>query len=348
VLVRSFLALVLLAAGCNQTEIHRASNTDEFHQAPSNLVDILWVIDNSASMGAWQSSVSRGAEDFTANLETTSMDFHLGVITTDLERTNPYAGVLLGQPPVLTGATPHYATEFGARVMQGEDGDDQEKGLQAAVTALSPPLVNTINQGFLRDGAMLSVVILSDENDCSDNGALGPAAAGEDCYTRVEELTPVTDLVRQLVDLKGGDPVVISGIVGPEDTGACGASVPGRRYLSAIALLGGVSANICETDYSVIMDALGEVATGILTVFQLSKAAVEETIEVTVQVDEDAEPIEVAPLETGADGWTYIEEYAQIELHGAAIPPRGAIIKVRYDVAGQVEEREDEAVEGGL
>ncbi|MES2642817.1 MAG: hypothetical protein V4850_25260 [Myxococcota bacterium] len=346
--MRSFLALVLLAAGCNQTEIHRASNTDEFEQAPSNLVDILWVIDNSKSMGAWQSSVARGAEDFTANLETTSMDFHLGVITTDVDRTNPYAGVLLGQPPVLTGATPQYASEFGARVMQGEDGDDQEKGLQAAVTALSPPLVDTINQGFLRDGAMLSVVILSDENDCSDNGALGATSEGDACYTRPAELTPVTDLVRQLVDLKGGDPVVISGIVGPEDTGACVSSVPGRRYHSAFALLGGVSANICETDYSVIMDALGEVATGILTVFQLTKAAVEETIEVTVQLDEDAEPLDVAPLETGADGWTYIEEYAQIEFHGAAIPPRGALIKVKYDVAGQVEEREDEAVEGGL
>lgn len=339
--MRVFLPLVLLV-GCNQQEFNRASTTDEFQQAPSNLVDILWVIDNSVSMINEQAAVALGAEDFTINLESTEMDFHLGVITTDVDRTNATSGVLLGasnEPKVLTVDTPAYADIFKRRVQQGNTGSDQEKGLQAAVSALSSPLAYTANEGFLREGAMLSIVVLSDENDCSDNGALGADATGEDCYTRSGELAPVTDLVRQLVDLKDGDPVVISGIVGPDIVDDCEATVPGRRYYTAIELLGGVKADICQTDYSSIMDSLGQVASGILTVFQLSKSAIEDTIEVTMRLDEEAEPTVVAKDAT--NGWTYIAEYAQIEFHGDAVPPRGALIEVRYEIAGQVEEQEE-------
>ncbi|MDP2313891.1 MAG: hypothetical protein Q8P41_13370 [Pseudomonadota bacterium] len=338
--MRAFLPLILLVA-CNEQEFSRASTTDEFQQAPSNQVDILWVIDNSVSMINEQAAVALGAEDFTVNLEDTEMDFHLGVITTDVDRENLTAGVLLGSPPVLTrldssGREWDYASAFRARVQQGNTGSDQEKGLQAALAALSSPLAYTVNEGFLREGAMLSIVVLSDENDCSDNGALGAASTGEDCYVRAGELTPVTDIVRQIVDLKDGDPVVVSGIVGPDIVDNCEATVPGRRYFTAIELLGGVKADICQTDYSSIMDSLGQVASGILTVFQLSKSAIEDTIEVEMRLEEGAEPTVVAKDEL--NGWTYIAEYAQIEFHGTAVPPRGALLEVHYEIAGQVEE----------
>jgi len=338
--VRVVLSILVLA-GCNDTGFTRASKTDEFQQAPSNMVDILWVIDNSISMINEQAAVALGAEDFTANLEDTEMDFQLGVITTDVDRTNGTAGVLLGEPRVLDAAYNGYADAFRTRVQQGNTGSDQEKGLQAAVSALSSPLAYTANAGFLRDGAMLSIVVLSDENDCSDNGALGAASTGEECYTRASELTPVTDLVRQLVDIKNGDPVVISGIVGPEIVEDCEATVPGRRYSTAIQILGGVQANICETDYSTIMDALGEVASGILTVFQLTKSAVDnDNFEVRVAPDADSDFV-VVPRDD-VNGWSYIEEYAQVEFHGTAIPARGALIEVEYEVAGQVQEQSDE------
>lgn len=337
-----FLPPVLfLLTACNDNEFSRASRTDEFWQAPSNLVDILWVIDNSVSMLNEQEAVALGAEDFIANLETTEMDFHLGVLNTDVDRSNPNAGVLLGNPPVLTKDTSGYADAFRSRVQQGNTGSDQEKGLEAAIMAMSAPLSVSVNDGFLRDGAMLSVIVLSDENDCSDNGALGSAATGEECYTRADELTPVTDLVRTLVDVKKGDQVVLSGIVGPEIVDNCEATVPGRRYYTAIELLGGVKADICSTDYSAIMNSLGQVASGILTVFQLEKAAIEDSIEVKVTPD-GGEPKVVQKVDEAngvVDGWSYVPDYAQIEFHGAEIPPRGAFIEVRYEIAGQVQEQ---------
>src|SRR5687768_1575430 len=94
--VRSILPIVILLAACNENEFKRASLTNEFWQAPSNQVDILWVIDNSVSMLNEQVAVAEGAEDFITHLETTEMDFHLGVISSDIDRSNPSAGVLLG------------------------------------------------------------------------------------------------------------------------------------------------------------------------------------------------------------------------------------------------------------
>lgn len=332
---------LLLLAGCVDQKFNAVSGSDSFLQAPSNMVDILWVIDNSVSMANEQENVALGAQDFMARFEAgeNKMDFHLGVISTDMSRENTYAGALLGTPAVLTPEVVGYADAFRARVRLGTTGADQEKGLQAARDALKPPLSDTRNAGFLRENAMLSIIILSDENDCSDDGALGGAASGEDCYTNAGQLTPVADLVRELKEIKGDDPLVMSGIVGPEVDANCDEAVPGRRYYTAIDMLGGERADICSTDYSVIMDSLGELTSGILTKFTLSKNANEETIEVFV-TPVDGEEAEIAKDEV--DGWTYISEYAVVEFHGLSIPPRGAEITINYEVAaGPVVEAPD-------
>jgi hypothetical protein len=325
------LPLALLLTACQDQNFSRARVSDDFMQSPSNQVDILWVIDNSISMQNEQQSVAVGAADFMTQLETTSMDFHLGVISSDVDQENASAGVLLGNPPVLDPAVPDYQGAFAARVQMGTGGSDQEKGLQAAITAIRSPLADTRNGGFIRDGAMLNIVVVSDENDCSDNGALGAAATGTDCYDRYSELTPVADLVRELKVLKGDDQVVLSGIVGPEVIDGCEDTVPGRRYFTAIEMLGGVRADICQTDYGEVMNALGVVASGILTTFTLSKNAIEETIEVVI-TPEGEDPYDVAADAT--NGWTYNATYAQVTFNGTSVPPRGAAIEISYEVAG--------------
>ena len=76
------------------------------------------------------------------------------------------------------------------------------------------------------------------------------------------------------------------------------------------------------------MEDLGLAVAGEITVFNLSYAAVPETIEVTV---ED----EIIP-ESEADGWTYDAEYRQIRFDGSYVPPRGAGISVAYEILGPV------------
>jgi hypothetical protein len=351
---RLLLGSVLVAAGCaSDTGIARTTEMEEFHQAPTNQVDILWIIDTSVSMQEEQDAVATAAADFTDQLDNANMDFHLGLVTTDMDQENENAGVLLGTPAVLDAscrsngipsvedddADCTYADSFRARVQQGTEGSDQEKGMQAAIQALTAPLVDTRNYGFLREEALLMVIVLSDENDCSDFGGLGSDANGEDCYNHYEKLSPVSDLVRQMKELKGdASRVVMSGIIGPDIMANCANAVPGNRYATAISMLSGVRANICLTDYSPVMSSLGLVATGIITDFQLSKAAIEESIEVTV------DPVDAAEYEPAKDetnGWTYDADYAQIDFHGTAVPAREATIYVSYEVAGLVPDPPD-------
>lgn len=335
------LILALLLAGCSDNDFTRANSVDVFQQAPSNEVDILWIIDNSVSMRNEQEAVAAGAQDFIGRLTTTDIDFHMGVITTDVSTSNPDAGALLGTPSVLTPSTPSYVQEFQERVLQGTEGDDQERGLQAAITALTAPMTNTRNVGFLRDEAMLSIIVLSDENDCSDFGALGANSTGEDCYSEYDKLTPVADLVRELRELKeDSNRVIFSGIVGPDASENCDDSVPGKRYFTAIDMLNGVTGDICQTDYGAVMDALGEITSGILTSFSLDYVPDPETIVVTVDIP--GQGAHEVPQD-GNNGWTYNDDPTSpaIDFHGTEIPPRGSEITVEYTIAADVQSGDD-------
>ena len=77
-----------------------------------------------------------------------------------------------GEPLYITVDTPDYGQKFADRIQVGIGGSDKEKGIDAAYQALSEPLISGYNGGFLREGATLSIIYLSDENDCSDRGAL--------------------------------------------------------------------------------------------------------------------------------------------------------------------------------
>lgn len=326
-------ALGLALVACvNDSKFNQRVTTDTFFQAPSNAVDILWVIDSSVSMLDEQESVANGAEQFLANLESSGMDFHLGVTNMDMDLDNENAGVLLGTPPVLTPELANYADAFRSAVRIGTEGSDKERGLEAAIRAVSAPLADTRNDGFLRDDASLSIIFLTDEDDCSDFGALGSDATGEMCYDAGAPLVPVADLVRNLQAIKGEEQVTVSGIVGPEIMLDCDNTVPGHRYFTAIELLSGYTADICEDDYASIMDSLGLVASGIVSSWQLEHNASVDSIE--VEVFPDAESEEGTPVEENEEnGWTYHAEYAQIEFHGDAVPERGARVEVTYTIA---------------
>lgn len=328
---------LLLMVGCNDNSFTRAVTRDVFEQAPSNSVDILWVMDNSISMQNEQEAVAAGAQDFADRLVNTDIDFHLGVVSTDMSTENADAGALLGSPKYIENATPNYVQAFQQRVLLGTGGDDQERGLQAAITALTPPMTDNRNYGFLRDDAMLSIIVVSDENDCSDFGALPAGSTGEDCYQQYEALTPVADLVRMLRGIKSDpDRVVFSGIIGPDAVENCEDTVPGKRYYTAIGMLGGFQGDICQTNYSELMDSLGEITTGIRTDFPLQHVPDPDTIVVTVRAP-DTEDVEV--VEDPANGWTYNEDPTAPEIlfAGTAIPPRGSEVTIEYTVAGEIQ-----------
>ena len=320
------LVLTLLMSCTPDNELSRRSTTDVFSQEPLSEVDILWVVDDSNSMAEEQLLVADGFEAFISTLAETNIDFHVGVVSTDMDLSNPNRGVLIGNPGVLTADTPNYVSKFASRVQVGVDGSDKEKGLSASIAALSEPLVSGANEGFLRPDAHLSVIYVSDEDDCSDNDALA-ADMGDACYSQEGSLVPVRDLIYQLKSTKDpGRRVLASASVGPDAAEGCGQSWPGHRYRATADAFGGKVGDICDADFSDIMEELGLSVSELNRSFELSYTPVLETME--VYVDDEFIP------QDDVEGWRYAELSSLLVFDGDYVPPRGAQILVTYEVAG--------------
>jgi hypothetical protein len=316
--------LVALAACRSENTVAVQIQVDSFSQAPNNQVDILWVIDDSNSMQEEQAALAAGFTAFADELEATGTDFHIGIITTSFEYDNVERGKLVGDPPYLTNAD-DYESEFVERATAvGTDGSDKEKGLEAAIYAASPfnAVPGGINEGFVRPEAQLLTVIVSDEEDCSDGGALEGQDANA-CYGQREELTPISELVTSYRDLKPAENLLSVGvIVGLPNP--CAEVIHSERYLSFARTMGGLQGNICSSDWTGMLGSIGLNAAGIREEFQLSRAAQVDTLVVLVN--------DVEVVEDPTNGWTYDVPSWTLSFHGTGIPPRGATIVVEYTV----------------
>jgi hypothetical protein len=134
-----------------------------------------------------------------------------------------------GTPAVLDGASPSFVSDFKARVIVGDLGTGWEQPFRAMELALTDRIADGKNAGFLRPGARLAVVFLSDEDDCSDsaipaviNGGTNPTAPGgnaqchndnNDRFNYKNLIDPVAHYESFLKGMAGGD-VVLAAVVG--------------------------------------------------------------------------------------------------------------------------------------
>lgn len=313
------LAPLLAVAGCYAPlSTDGAARLDAWVQGETDRVDVLWVVDDSATMADKQAHLAEAAPVFTGGLAADGSDFHLAVTTTSL------AGQAGGALAYTTADDYGWADAFAEQLLVGTTGADKEKGFESALTALASDALDPFatGDGFLRDSAQLLVVFVSDEEDCSDGGSLDgdPAAA---CYTDADRLIPVVDVVRDLRAFNSARQVAVGAIVGAESE-ACADVYRGERYLEAVAYTGGVAGDICADDWSDTLDALSFAASGMWTKFLLNRPAQPDTIEVTVDGD--------LVVQDPADGWTYESDTWFLVFHGAGVPGRGAEIRASYSV----------------
>lgn len=207
----------------------------ELPTVPPQQTDILFVIDNSGSMAQEQEAVATELSAFVDTLRAGNAgigtDFQVGVITTSVYQYSPGLppelvylpyprGALTPVPGtserILTSTDPQLVEKFAQLVRRGTGGSGQEATFEAIRLGLSPPLINETNAGFLRDGARLLIVVVTDEDDCSEEEALGTAfppevGIGADtsrnyCREQEAKLTPVERyfaLFRGLEDSRG-------------------------------------------------------------------------------------------------------------------------------------------------
>lgn len=181
-------------------------------------LDILFVIDNSPSTRDKQAVFAANYVNFVAKLESfpTRPNMHLGVVTTSVSIAdgslggsqchagNKQDGLLQNSaldpletcaPPTddrflsdLTKADGSRQTNYNGTLAEalscishvGEAGCGFEAPLEAMKRALDG--TRPENQGFVRDGAYLAVVILTDEDDCSGDPRLFANGTGGDDF----------------------------------------------------------------------------------------------------------------------------------------------------------------------
>ena len=131
-------------------------------------VDILFVIDNSGSMTEAQENLSRNAFMFADAISKVSiLNYHIGVVTTDMENCSLHCGRLVGLPRVLDRATPNFVEILSNRMEVGISGSGTEALFGPVQAALGPGLENSFNNGFYRQDAFLAVIFITDAMDQS-------------------------------------------------------------------------------------------------------------------------------------------------------------------------------------
>ncbi len=150
-------------------------------------VDMLFCIDNSGSMADKQQVLSDSINTFIGQFVVRGVDFHIGVVTTDVSSTdaNYWAGKLpgyiepnrgrliskytdsTGAGRYLTSSTTGVVEKFKANSKPGTSGSGDEQCFASMLYALDTAMIapGGFNEGFVRDDALLSMIVVSDEDE---------------------------------------------------------------------------------------------------------------------------------------------------------------------------------------
>ncbi len=318
------LVSIGLTGACqSDNSLSKLDADDVFFQVEAGKVDVLLVVDNSGSMQPYQELLSTNFEDFLAYF-TGYVDYRIGIITTSIEAPEPY-GVCTED---LISSVPHGGELVGQTWISAEDGNGEElfqelvqvgvcgggyeMGLETAFRALTPPLSEGANSGFLRDDAYLSIIFVSDEEDSS------PLTTNE--YINVFR------------DIKGGedrDMVNASALVVVDEADCSREQLDAgarenKRYVDVANQTNGVVGSICSGDFGTIVTELSLASSRLTDIFYLSESP--DPLTLVVGVDDVEVPC--------ADGmWSYqkVDDKPAIVFARDKLPPPGSRITASYD-----------------
>ena len=315
-----------------------SEQTDTFTQLSGQLVDVLFIVDNSGSMSEEQDSLSSNFQYLVNVAQQWGSIYHLGVVSTDIDDTNATKGELRGDPRFVGS---NDVAKFASSVKLGDNGSGTEQGLAAAQMALTLPItmdpdppkactkdddcakptkcVPSVDQPgtkrcggwnmeFLRKDASLEIVFVSDEEDQS------PAT-----------LSFYIDFFKSIKGYANANLFHAHAIVGDHGSGcqgAGGAADAGDRYIEVAGQTGGIVHSICDANWAQNLKDIGNIAFGLKVQFFLSRPAIPDTITVTV----DGKPC--------TDGWSFAADSNSVifDESGSCMPQEGQQIDIHYEV----------------
>ena len=266
----------------------------------SNKIDILWVVDNSPSMGDEQAGLASNFETFITNfVDVEEIDFKMGIITTDSAINR-----VVGDDLTLQAATEDkkvFVTTFQEKIQVGITGHTNERGF-----LFSKKFLQYDTTSWVREGAYLVIIYVSDENDHSTSSGGDSSTAywvGKlQSYKTHKRLLKIYSIIHTDPSID-----VLSGI-----------EYYGGRYKEASHLAGGLIADITG-DFSNVLADFGENITRLANSFALSEKPQAGSVEVRVN-----------GILINSRDWSYDEDSRTVRFEDRAVPDSGATIKISY------------------
>lgn len=351
------LSTACLLVSCDKSDRSYSllSDSQQFQQNPNgtvnNKIDILWVVDNSGSMAAFQTRLAQNFSSFMSNFVTKGYDYHIGVTTSDAylagsQFRNNLSFSRLKQGTTQTSGyriidlnTPNPLSVFAINSYVDDNGSGDERSFSSFKAALT----NTQNNAFLRQGSFLAVIILSDEDDFSDpsrpEGSWQFQGGVADHSYSNPNLETIPSYVSWLDTLTGSTPAfrrynvsavtVIDNTCLQQHRQQTSATIIGQRYMALANATGGVLASLCDASYATALEQIQQRIAELSTQFTLNREPIPSSIQVWVNGS--------SIPNSATNGWTYIAASNAVMFHGAAVPPQGATINVAFDPVAPIQ-----------
>jgi hypothetical protein len=244
-------------------------------------MDLLFVIDNSGSMGQEQANLIANFPQFIAVLDASGLDYRVAVTTTGRNYSYTMGTPFGNLPQNITGgddgtmlkpaacnmtnrwidkADPDPAGTFSCLANVGTNGPGNEMPLGAVKDAFGPRMTDGTNLGFRRADALLGVVVLTDEDDCSYEQSVTLSFGQSLCSAQME---PTINYKLFLDSYAGGPSRWATAIIAGPGPGSCSSSfgnaddaVRLKEFKSHVGTNATFS-SICDGDLSVsLMEAM--------------------------------------------------------------------------------------------
>jgi hypothetical protein len=287
------IGILLVAAACGPTPTRDGGGDDDptpdaAVQPPPpgdagpgcQAIDVLFVIDNSGSMGQEQTNLIANFPAFISVLDASGLDYRVAVTTTGRDYTYTMSSPIGGGIPMsqdggdngamlktaamtkrwIDKADADVSGTFSTLANVGTGGPSDEMPLSAMRDAFEERMADGTNAGFHRPDALLAIVFLTDEEDCSYEQSVSLSFAQSLCDSQME---PVANYVTFLDQYTGNHTRWAIAAIAGTGPGTCSSSFGGADEASRLKQFvqqtgtNATMSSICDGDLSIgLMQAL--------------------------------------------------------------------------------------------
>lgn len=325
-------ALALAVLSCGEDRVVKTLPSgfrqDVFAQDAASRIDVLWVIDNSASMKPHQDELATSLTRFMELFDRGLIDYRIAVTTTDVLTDQ---GQFIGNPAIVEPSLGDPVAAFQKNVKVGTGGKGHEEAFEAArlaivreqasAAAASAARLECIGKcpdgpterctsdcasqhspRFMRPNAHLYVVFVSDEEEQS---------FGDVRYFQ--------RLFEGALGVGNEGAVSVAVICGDVPSAPC-ASEPGTRYVALAQAMDGIVGSICDSTFDKQLERIALDAASLKRKFGLARKPDPETLELVIKYRCDTPRAQMGRCESEQNDCAGQPPEAQALL---CVPPRG-------------------------